>query len=761
MGERMSDRQQTTWHEHGAIGLVLLMFLVLGALYGAINPLFESPDEVWHYEYVRWLAEGHGLPVSDLISEQPWHQEGSQPPLYYLMAAALTAPIDTRDAPQVIRYNPHAAIGQAEAFGNRNVMAHTDRETFPWRGTVLAAHLARLFSTLLSAATVFCTYLLARTILPGAPDLAAAASAIVAFNPQFLFISASVNNDNLAILAAAVTLLLSVRLLMAGGRSPDNTRASWSWRWSLALGLVLGVAALSKLSGLVFLPLAALALLPVAWRRRDPAWLIRQGAVVTVMALLVAGWWYLRNWLLYRDPFGLAVMFAVLPARAQGPSLQELIARAQGVWRSSWAVFGWFNVLVPGWVYGLYDALALLGALGLVIAAIQRRRVYQRSQWLALGYLLLWCLAVLAALIAWSQKRYPQGRLLFPALPAAATLLALGLSQWTPRRWRSSVLAGIAGLMCLLALLIPFRWIAPVYAGPELLPATATLPNPLDVDFGGRIRLRGFEILNWDGNISLRPGDALDLRFYWQADVPLTTDYSVYLHLLDENGIIVAQRDSYPAGGNFITSRWTPDVVIPDMHRLRIPLTAPTPCDCRLVVGLYDYKTGARLPVSGPNATRASDGWVLLNVSLEPRVSERGVPNPLEINFEGKLALVGFDLDRRMLRPGESLRLRLYWEAQQPLEVDYVAFAHLLLPPDAVWAGQDRPLQLDGAGSSAWPVGRVVRNRYDLRLPPNAPPGDYIVEVGIYEPESFTRLKVGQSDAGIVLGTVRVLPPET
>ena len=70
--------------KHISLAIVLALYIPTASAYSVINPLFESPDEVWHYEYVRWLVEGHGLPRPEEVGSAPWHQEGSQPPLYYL-----------------------------------------------------------------------------------------------------------------------------------------------------------------------------------------------------------------------------------------------------------------------------------------------------------------------------------------------------------------------------------------------------------------------------------------------------------------------------------------------------------------------------------------------------------------------------------------------------------------------------------------------------------------------------------------------------
>jgi hypothetical protein len=69
----------------------------------------------------------------------------------------------------VIRYNVHTAVGNADALGNKNFMLHGRAHDWPWQGVTLAAHLTRLLSVLLGAATVAFTCLIA---LPGFPWLA-------------------------------------------------------------------------------------------------------------------------------------------------------------------------------------------------------------------------------------------------------------------------------------------------------------------------------------------------------------------------------------------------------------------------------------------------------------------------------------------------------------------------------------------------------------------------------------------------------------
>ena len=141
-----------------AIYFLVALFVILGAFYSIATPLFEAGDELWHYPYVQWLARGNGLPVQDPAQKQLWEQEGGQPPLYYAANAALTFWIDTGDLPARLWRNPYAKIGVPLAFGNKNMIVHTDAENFPWQGTTLAVHLIRFISVLFSAGTVFLTY---------------------------------------------------------------------------------------------------------------------------------------------------------------------------------------------------------------------------------------------------------------------------------------------------------------------------------------------------------------------------------------------------------------------------------------------------------------------------------------------------------------------------------------------------------------------------------------------------------------------------
>ena len=220
-------------------------------------------------------------------------------------------------------------------------------------------HILRLYSILLGAGTVYFSYRLAIQVAPGRPALGLATMAFVAFLPQFLFVSAAITNDNAMILLATLVLWLLARWLSA---VPERDSP---WLETLGLGLALGLAALTKLSGLALLFLTGLMLLWRAWRTQRWRSAMARLAVIGVVVAMVAGWWYVRNWRLYGDISGLAPFLAIVGPRASPLTLRALPVEFQGLRISLLALFGWFNIILPNWVYRLWDLFLAVAIAGL------------------------------------------------------------------------------------------------------------------------------------------------------------------------------------------------------------------------------------------------------------------------------------------------------------------------------------------------------------------------------------------------------------
>ena len=383
--------------EKSWLGLILLLFVGLGLIYAITTPAFEASDELWHYPMVRHLADGNPLPVQvfDPAQAGPWKQEASQPPLYYYLSAALTFWIDASDMAEARNENPHVDNGLITEDGNINLVVHAT-DVNPWRGTLLAVRVVRLFSLLLSSVTVYLTYRIAKEVAPNRPEIALGAAAFNAFLPMFLFISGAVNNDNLAIMLASLALWLMIRAV--------TRRIHWRrWRFWLLLGLVIGLALLTKEGTFGLLPLAwgtgfvvarqttkktPVSLAPVKFML-TLRWLLRllgQSVLMFIVMMLpvalVAGWWYWRNIVLYGDLLGWSAFIAVLGQRAHPASLLQLWGERRGFLMAFWGLFGGVNVPMPQWIYAVLNGVLVIAVIGFVVYLLR----IVRNWFLSMGW---------------------------------------------------------------------------------------------------------------------------------------------------------------------------------------------------------------------------------------------------------------------------------------------------------------------------------------------------------------------------------------
>lgn len=130
--------------------------------------------------------------------------------------------------------------------------------------------------------------------------------------------------------------------------------------------------------------------------------------------------------------------------------------------------------------------------------------------------------------------------------------------------------------------------------------------------------------------------------------------------------------------------------------------------------------------------------------------------------------LLGYSVDRRTVKAGDTIYLTLYWQVLAEMDRDYTVFTHLLGPHNPatngpLWAGHDG--QPDGGHypTAAWKPGEVVLDVHPLTLPADAPPGPYQLEAGLYLLETMTRLPARDASGAalandaIILGAIEVV----
>jgi hypothetical protein len=144
---------------------------------------------------------------------------------------------------------------------------------------------------------------------------------------------------------------------------------------------------------------------------------------------------------------------------------------------------------------------------------------------------------------------------------------------------------------------------------PVVEPAIA---HPLDVNFGGLIRLEGYAL---DAPAPLQAGDTLRLTLYWRALQEIDFSYKVFNQSYYGDGVMVAQQDGYPVCGGRGTWLWDPGEQIADVHEIGIRPDAPDGL-YPLYTGLYIEETLERLSILGTDGETLGDQTHLTDIRV-------------------------------------------------------------------------------------------------------------------------------------------------
>jgi 4-amino-4-deoxy-L-arabinose transferase-like glycosyltransferase len=459
---------------------------VFGVAWALLVPPWQSPDAVTHYDYTESLAARQQLPG-------PGTNESSSDVRASL--AAIDGAVVSFAAPEAIpswRSAPYARYRReaghlSRADGGSRTSADVNPPLYYLYAAI--AYLAtpsgneydrvysiQLWGVLLLLISTSGAWLLAGELFGRKPLAQLVTATVTGLQPMATFISTSVNPDALLVALWTMFLWLASRVVKRGAQRGDVE----------ALCLVTAAALLTKATSYALLPplIAALAL---GWRRRDrsrtgtarehfvrglclltwpvAAWLVVSAArgrspvntIAVVKGARVTGQSalgflnYLWQFYLPRLP-GQALFreASVLPAWPHYPTGLP----AWNLWiRQGWAAFGYFDIFLSKWVYGVLAAVT--GGVGLAtLALVSRfRDPCRRSLLAVLGLTALSLLALLHVVdyraIAVGDGPVIQGRYALPLI----SLFGLGcglLVQRLPPRWRGLAAAGIlAGLFSL------------------------------------------------------------------------------------------------------------------------------------------------------------------------------------------------------------------------------------------------------------------------------------------------------------------------
>ncbi|NLE44472.1 MAG: hypothetical protein GX620_07100 [Chloroflexi bacterium] len=243
----------------------------------------------------------------------------------------------------------------------------------------------------------------------------------------------------------------------------------------------------------------------------------------------------------------------------------------------------------------------------------------------------------------------------------------------------------------------------------------------------------------------ITPGEPLYLTLYWRAARHLDQPLYLTLRLVDpvagESWLEIENR----APGGLATDLWNVATQIDDRYTIVPPAGLPRG-DYILDVALY-RSNGASLTVSGGGASE-ENRLVIARVTYPPSVSSQPVKpdHASGATFGDEIELVGYDI-RERVRPGETLRVALYWHVLKPVPQDYKVFVHLMGPQgEAVVQDDGVPVNWTYP-TTRWQPGDTIRDEHILTLPQSAPRGDYQLNIGLYDQADGER-PVVVDDAG-------------
>ena len=419
------------------LGVVMLLGLAHGAYWSVTTIVFDPVDEIAHFGYVQSVAEGHGVPVigRDRISDE-------------VLGTAKAAPTDgygPRDL-QPVNTDPNwgGAGEQYEATAAPTYYALMAPAYWLGRSGGVPRELlaVRLATVLVGLAAVPLTWALARRAFPRRPAVWLAAPLLLVAANSFAY--GAVTNDPLAVV---LTLATTVALLRTLDR-PSGGRA-------VAMGVLLGLALLTKATILVVAPLWAMVF--VAWlvvarpgARRAAGLLATIGVTVAVVCLPWVAW----NLSTYHALSGVREVSRLLVPANTGFSRHRL---GQDVGNAHLGL--WSNQMTRGTTYPLsWTVLLAVSAVAGGLVAWLRR------QWDDLAGLLWSASALPLSFVAAQVINYtlehglgaPLGRHLLPAVPFAAIAIAGGAAVVVGERW----VPVVAGLVITGAFLLEGQMVA-------------------------------------------------------------------------------------------------------------------------------------------------------------------------------------------------------------------------------------------------------------------------------------------------------------
>jgi hypothetical protein len=139
----------------------------------------------------------------------------------------------------------------------------------------------------------------------------------------------------------------------------------------------------------------------------------------------------------------------------------------------------------------------------------------------------------------------------------------------------------------------------------------------------------------------------------------------------------------------------------------------------------------------------------------EHRAADESVDN-LNAQLNNGITLLGYLGWNLNPGAGEVTQVQLLWRADQQPARRYKVFLQLLDPRNQVIAQRDAEPAGESRATTSWQAGETVLDNHGVLIPPGTPPGSYRRIVGMYDAETFERLKLPDGSDFISLPPINV-----
>ena len=746
-----------------ALVAILAVYALLALVQSLTLPVFEGPDEQRHYAYVRYLVNHQALPPvnekpSDDSSTYSVRQEAGQPPLYYALVALVTAPFPGADDVQgFVNANPYMTAYDVTGVGNdnHNRYLHGQERYAPFTGLSLAVHVGRLVSVILGALALLGIYGAARAVAPSRPALALLATALAASQPVFIFLNSAITNDSAVICFTTLTIWIALCLLREGP----------TLKLSALGGLFAGLTVLSKFNGIWVAPVVWLTIL-AAWYVHNKRGRLPIGPLAGSVGvwLVVVGWWFARNMLVGGDPFGLTIhaIGDQSPLRLATSALDNFGIHLADLESSAWFFSGWAGLVpAPNWIYTLFRlsfGIGWLGALGAGVQTIRRKDTLHLLQGLALALCL--ALAISGAIYWILIYMWTLGRLILPAISAAAVLAAVGwvwlyervqperLHTWLPRLVSPvlvvALLSGAIGSVYVTSVALnKHPGITPMTA--QTTPTQITFISP-DGAHTPVAELVGYEFVPQD----VRSGGALYGKLCWKSLGYTGASYPYSLQLVGEGDVRPGTRSSYHGLGSYPMPAWQPGETFCDPTAVLVTGNVDRPRALNVLVSLFDLSAGQS--VTGVLPAVDANGNTVYPVIARVRVAPaRQAAPPAPTSLLGDFAgLTGSHVDALSQADGSvTLSVTLQLVALQSTPVDAKIFVHVIDPAGQVIAQSDHQPDAGWFPTNYWQKGDVIDDHFEIILPAGSEVDVLKLGFGMYDGQTTQRLMAVDAATGV------------